>query len=222
MNSGIYCIKNLINGKVYIGSSCRIEHRHYSHFYLLKKKNHANHHLQKAFDKYGEPNFEFLIIESVEIPKLIAREQYWIDYYDATNADKGYNIRPRADGHLLSEETKKKLSLFHLGKKTRPHSEETKRKIGLSNMGKTHMIGNQNPFFGKKHTKETKTRLSILAKKRLEDPTKNPMYGVHLKGKLNPMFGRTGEKSPHWGKKLSESTKLKMRNSALKLWEKRK
>ncbi len=135
MKSGIYIIKNLINRKVYVGSSINIYHRKYTHFSCLKRNKHLNNYLQNAFNKYGKDNFEFYVLEFIEENKLIAREQYWIDYYDATNRKIGYNIAPLASGSKLSEETKKKIS------KTIKDSFKN---------------GRINSFKGKKHTKEAK------------------------------------------------------------------
>lgn len=60
---------------------------------------------------------------------------------------------------------------------------------GIQNKRRTY-FGENNPFFGKKHSQktlekfksktfsdETKTLMSLAAKKRLKDPTKHPMFG---------------------------------------------
>ena len=60
---------------------------------------------------------------------MINREQYWIDYLEANNTQKGYNKRLIASSNLgikLSEETRKKLSDSHLG---HIRSEESNKKI---------------------------------------------------------------------------------------------
>lgn len=48
-HSGIYCIKNLTNNKVYIGSSINIYNRLTEHFSRLKKNRHPNKQLQSDF-----------------------------------------------------------------------------------------------------------------------------------------------------------------------------
>ena len=65
--SGIYKWVNLVNKKIYVGSSIYLSDRKYSHLICLKKNCHQNIHLQSAFNKYGEQNFKFEIIEIVEI-----------------------------------------------------------------------------------------------------------------------------------------------------------
>ena len=63
--SGIYEITNLINNKIYIGSSINIKKRWKDHILLLKNQKHINVHLLNAWNKYGEENFSFSIIEEI-------------------------------------------------------------------------------------------------------------------------------------------------------------
>jgi group I intron endonuclease len=101
---GVYVIENLMNNKVYIGSSVmrvmkRIEH----HVSMLRANKHKNAHLQNAFNKYGETSFCASIIENTEKHKTLEREQYWINQH---NFDDLYNINPLASGTPnMSKET---------------------------------------------------------------------------------------------------------------------
>lgn len=58
--------------------------------------------------------------------------------------------------------------------------------------------GEDNHFYGKKHTEETKRKIS---RSRMGKGGRfgkdNPMYGKGLKGKDNPMYGRTGRQHPN-------------------------
>lgn len=126
--SGIYLIKNKITKKVYIGSSIQVRQRLLEHLRCLRGNRHHSSHLQNAFNKYGESAFTFSLIE--ETTQLIKREQYWCDYYKSNNKKFGYNVRiivstNKGNQIKLSEETKKKISLAHKGKK--PKNLETMR-----------------------------------------------------------------------------------------------
>ena len=90
MSIGIYKIKNLINDKVYIGQSVDVEKRWSTHKAELKNNYHHNIHLQNAWNKYGEENFEFSIIEECYTNQLNQREIYWIAKFNS--CETGYNL----------------------------------------------------------------------------------------------------------------------------------
>ena len=54
MIAGVYKIRNLIDGKVDIGSSANVKARWYAHRYELRLGTHHSRYLQRAWDKYGE------------------------------------------------------------------------------------------------------------------------------------------------------------------------
>ncbi len=96
MTQGIYAITNKLSTKVYIGSSKDIEKRFHQHKQLLARGKHHSCKLQRAWDKYGESNFEFSIIETVEENiNLFEVEQHFIDQYEAYNQ---YNVSKQAVG----------------------------------------------------------------------------------------------------------------------------
>lgn len=117
MTSGIYTIKNLKDNKIYIGKSIEIKKRITAHKYRLRNNKHVNTHLQNAWNKYGEDNFEFNIKEICEIKLLSLREKFWIDLYNSNNPEYGYNlIIPDNNTYRHSNETKIKMSKASLGK----------------------------------------------------------------------------------------------------------
>jgi group I intron endonuclease len=85
--SGIYAIVNLVNGKRYYGCASYLRKRRNVHWSLLRRGKHGNEHLQRAFNKYGEQNFEFTVIELVPVEKLLKTEQRYLDQNNG-----GYNI----------------------------------------------------------------------------------------------------------------------------------
>lgn len=140
---GIYQIRNTKNNKIYIGqTSDRFIERYWNHLWKLKNKKHDNNHLQKSFDKYGEENFEFSIIHLLSEDEGIDElERYYI-----ANVPKNklYNIQKGGQ-----DITMKKV----------PMSSTTKQLIGTKN--KVNMLG-------KKHTDETKRRISLSRKNKTQ------------------------------------------------------
>lgn len=89
---GIYRIINLVNNKCYYGSSKQIEKRLIRHKRELKNSNHINCILQRAWDKYGESNFLFEIVEECDINILLEIEQNYL------NLLPEYNIGIKSSG----------------------------------------------------------------------------------------------------------------------------
>lgn len=91
----IYKITNLVNNKVYIGSSNNINDRKGSHFKNLAKGTHTNSHLQRSYNIHGKENFKWDIIEKgiydFSYLELLQKEEFFIVKYDSINEDKGYN-----------------------------------------------------------------------------------------------------------------------------------
>ena len=70
--AGIYAIRNLINGKIYIGQSKDLRQRLIAHKSLSKNINTNSQIIHKAIHKYGEKNFVFCPL--IEKP-YISRER---------------------------------------------------------------------------------------------------------------------------------------------------
>jgi group I intron endonuclease len=102
-STGIYKIENLKNGKYYIGSTSETFCRRFSyHISALRRGSHKNAHLQNAFNKYNEDNFQFLILERCLPEKCLEREQVYLDKYNDKNC---YNINPMATGPCKTRES---------------------------------------------------------------------------------------------------------------------
>lgn len=91
---GIYYIKNVINNKIYIGSSNNISHRIGMHKSLLRRGKHHSVRLQNSFNKHGEKAFEFEILDECEESNLWDMEYYWMNLTSSLNSQFGYNIIP--------------------------------------------------------------------------------------------------------------------------------
>jgi group I intron endonuclease len=112
--SGIYQIQSIINGKRYIGSAINLRERKNVHFCNLKKNKHHCTKLQHHYNKYGENDLQFSILEFCPIRSLIKHEQYYIDIFHLFSNighPLEFNISPIAGSALgvkWSEETKQK------------------------------------------------------------------------------------------------------------------
>lgn len=147
----IYKITSKANDKKYVGSTENFERRKRQHISTLKSNEHRNHRLQSEWDRFGEDNFIFEIIDTTDTyDKALEIEQYWMDKYDSFKRENGFNISPTAGnttGRRLRKSTRMKLSESHTGKtlseshkeaisesmkgyvKTREHQEKITRSI---------------------------------------------------------------------------------------------
>lgn len=107
MRACIYSIKNNINNHEYIGQTIDFVKRKSKHITALRGDYHCNSHLQRAWDKYGEKNFTFSIIEEITDYSVIGeKERFWIEKRGYYNIDKGREgftpsaLKNMSDAHL--------------------------------------------------------------------------------------------------------------------------
>lgn len=139
--SGVYLIRNVSNGKIYVGRSESVGHRVAGHFYILRNQTHYNRTLQEDFNLYGESCFEFEIIAEAEEFALKSLEE-----------------------SFLKSSDKSKLYNRHISGNTGATSKDITSDAKLK-MSKNRS-GNKNHFYGKKHSAETIERMRESARKR--------------------------------------------------------
>jgi group I intron endonuclease len=164
--SGIYKITNLINGKIYLGRSVNLKSRKSKH-----KTSKTNTMISRAIQKYGHDNFKFEVIEYCECDILVEREQYYMDLFNPYD-ENGYNLLKDSSyggwtGMVHTSEARSKMSEskkdsipWNKGKKGVQECSDETRKLMSENRK-----GEGNSFYGKKHSEETKEKIS---KKRKE------------------------------------------------------
>ncbi len=201
----IYKTTNLINDKIYIGQkpSMNTEEEFFnSNYYGSGRK------IKNAIKEFGEENFKREIIDSSDdLIFLSEKEEYWIDYYNATDEKLGYNIAKRTLKYFFTgchhtDESKMKNSKSHIGMK---NSTKTKEKISKKAIERFKNIENH-PMFNKQHKKES---IELIKEKRKDQifteetrrkmsennsGDKNYFYGKDKSGDKNPMFNKHHKK----------------------------
>ena len=99
---GVYKITNIVNGKFYIGSSNDIKARWRQHKDKLRVNKHGNTYLQNAWNKYGEENFLFEVVEECDPEFQFEREQYYLNTLNPFD-DQGYNIVRQISKEYMSD-----------------------------------------------------------------------------------------------------------------------
>lgn len=185
---GIYRIRNLNNNKCYYGSAKNINRRWSRHKSQLKYNRHENIILQRAWNKYGELNFIFEVVELCEEDDLLIIEEKYLDlnpeYNIGKQASGGDNISNHPNKDIIVDKIKKSINTTisllsenerkekwgrcgknnpnwkggisikycQCGKKIEPHHNY------CINCVPRH--GENNPFYNKHHSEETKKKLS--------------------------------------------------------------
>lgn len=178
----IYIIQNMINGKYYLGSTKNVNKRKVRHFRELKNNSHHSILLQRAVNKYGIENFEFIIIETSF--DYFKREQ---ELLNNLNFKDSYNISSSATGGDFITNHPNRLQLIANATEILKNAPRPEPKFGSDNPnwkgGKTFCkcgsrigsytescikcqdkTGKNNPFYGKKHSEEFKKQMSELRK----------------------------------------------------------
>ena len=153
----------------------------------MYKKNLGQTKLHRSFIKYGLENHIFEVIEECNIELLNKKERYWQEYYNVLVKDLNCILTKSND-------------------RSGKFSEEIIKKMSLSSMGNKH-------FLGKKHSQETKDKISKSNKGRKYSNEVNLSKG--RKGKAPPLKGKFSKDNP-----LSiPITQLNLDNTFIKDWD---
>jgi len=193
--SGLYKIKSLSNGRIYIGSAVNIANRIFEHMKDLKQKNHCNTHLQNTWDKYGEGDLEFSVLYFCKAEDLLVNEQHFIDEYkEKIGWDNMFNISPTAGSSLgreCSEETKEKISQAQMGKEAwnKGLTKETDDRVNIyaqKLVGRNPFEGKEHPkgMLGKAHSEETKELIGLAQRGIPKSEEHNRKNSEAHKGKI--------------------------------------
>lgn len=161
----VYCIKSNINDKVYIGQTKNFKGRILDHKCKLRNRYHCNKLLQEDYEKYGESNFTFKVLDTcttrLEAKKL---ETFYINKFGGKDSGYVYNMQDLVG--YTDNKSKHIPSKGFLGHK---HTQESKMKTSktlkeLYDKGlmpsPPKLFGERNGFYGKTHTDEVKQLIS--------------------------------------------------------------
>ena len=233
--SGVYEIRNLSDGKRYVGSTKDLSSRKSNHFYTLRNGRNKNQDLQRAWDKYGESSIEFVVVLECPKEELLEREQEIIDSYDF---DSLYNVQPVAGspiGMKHSQEARDNISKGKIGgvisQEHRDAISRTKTGRAMSEEARAKMSVSQS---GRKHSEEARKNMSIAQKgHKVSDETRLKISMAakgHKRGvgrvcseETRARISESRKRSKVLlGKTHSKETIQKMSDSQKKRWAKRK
>jgi hypothetical protein len=95
----VFQIKNLVNGKVLLGSSLNLEGPLNKHRFMLRINGHPNKELQRDWNELGSDQFAFETLETVQISdhpsfdlkdELTLLEEIWLEKLQPFG-ERGYN-----------------------------------------------------------------------------------------------------------------------------------
>lgn len=232
--TGIYGIFHKRSGRVYIGQAAHIEKRWSVHKFWLRKGTHHSEYLQNCWNKYGETNFTFKILEMCEVCELDEKEISWGEKYQG----KLLNTHPmgkQARGFRHSKLTKEKLSLAATKRandpeerKVRSERARTQHKNGL--LGRQTWTKEGVASFKEKSKLRSKgfNFLETIKKLRKMGWTQNDI-GVKL-GMSQPMIGKIiREQCPSELHKIipkkrshSQGVRKAISQASKRMWQKRR
>lgn len=106
--SGVYSIRNSLNGKSYVGSSIDLGARFMDHKARLRHNRHYSKDLQADWNLEGEEFFEFVVLEFCNVDMLVLREDSWISYLKTLDPRFGYN---RRDSSTMSDQAREQCRI---------------------------------------------------------------------------------------------------------------
>ena len=199
ITKGIYHIVCQITGDFYVGSAWGkggIQTRNKNELRALRndkwlcKGKSQRTHIQEAWNKYGEDNFSWIIVDECHSNytriQILAIEQQHLDFFWYSNVL--YNTSKIANGGSQehTDESKLKISKALIGKKKQPFTSEHCINIGVSARGRT-------PW-NKGLTKETDTRVCVKP------------FSLEHRAKLSSWQLGRKMKVPAWNKGLTKET----------------
>src|ERR1700692_4458480 len=124
--AGVYLIRNVATGRIYVGGSVRLKRRQAAHKRHLKNGRHVNHRMQVEWVAFGAETFVFGILLRCHPKDVLFYEQLFIDGLKSYDDTRGYNILPQAGGMAGSSHSPAVRTKISLGRTGWRHTPEVK------------------------------------------------------------------------------------------------
>jgi group I intron endonuclease len=200
----IYKIINQVNDKFYVGSTINTRERFRTHRKKLRSNTHHCHHLQAAWNKYGEGKFVFQVIETVpEGQSLFEAENRWL--HEHVGKPYCYNIGRSAEAPMRG-----RVGELHPQFGV-PVSAEQKEAISKTLKDFYAEDPNNHPMRGKKQSAESVAKANATRKANGKAAGQNHYrYGKTVSEEVRAKISATqkGKPNPRKGKKMSEQGRL--------------
>lgn len=180
----VYCHTNKLNGKRYVGITCREPEERWQN----GTRYSHNEHFYRAIQKYGwEGFFHEILHTGLTQEDACSFERQYIRDWNLRDDRFGYNLTDGGEGcpgRVLSVETRAKISAAHMGiGKGIPLSEEHRRKISESLTGVRHIVPRRHPARGPA-SEELRAILSAAHKKPVAMFTKDGAFVMSFPSSL--------------------------------------
>ena len=130
--AGIYQIRALHSGEIYIGSTRNLKQREQDHFRFLRYGKHKNPKLQNSYNKYGRENFVFEVLMTCAPENCLTHEQ---EHFDRLNPEfnlikvAGWPPSRKGKHFFPTEENKKNMAIAAQARGQRQREENFQKNI---------------------------------------------------------------------------------------------
>lgn len=176
---GIYIITCVETERSYIGSALRCGRRIKRHLWALRNNCHYNSYFQRSWNKYGEKNFRWAIVEECKVEDRFICEQWWIDYLKTSNQEHGFNLAHSVQTLVPSPYTSRRMKEMWDDEMRREQAKRSLqqykipeiREIRLEALARGRDKSNQNPTSKMLNARGTNlAKGSVVLKELLKDP----------------------------------------------------
>lgn len=210
----VYAIRNILDGKMYVGSTRSRKGRWNNHRYFLRLGKHQNRHLQDAYKKHGPSAFVFEVLEKVEEgTNLREAEKRWFEQTQCCNPEFGYNVYPDPTNLIIPEESRRMMSETRRGRKlSLEHVEAISRGLTGLSKSKEHREKLRAANLGKRFSPKRRAchaaQMRRLLTERNQDPEHRKKVSAGLAGHTVSDETRRKISAMKKGKKLLKKRKI--------------